>query len=505
MIKTLLISNRHNIAAIEQNKKVKEFIVDHDDYQVSDIYLGVINKIFQSINAAFVSLQASKKSGFIHAHDSGPVKKKCGALKITKIFNINQKVLVQVVKESTLHKGPKLTANITLTGQYVILMPFNANICINRHISSPEHRKTLKALAILFKPLKMGLLFKECSAGINENLLIQELNLLKKQWNYIQKSVITGLSPCLLYRNSNIVYRILQNFYNPTIHQIFIDSQTNMSLLKKYLFKLGSSSLIKFGETRPYKLKSPNETSFNLLSEMMKSALSYVSLPLGGYITIEISEALTTIDVNTGSLANIRTPRETILTTNCSAATEIGYQLRKQNITGIIIVDFINMFKVKDRLQLLKHLTYILQQDRIKAKVIQLSELGLIQIIRQRHSKSIHESLYININSLFNSSSKPKTDYLSQNLYRKIRSTNLLNSKMPIQYYKNTIFFKKKLHFYCVVYYRKHIYNIPTVYQIIQKHFQLLRVAVIYCACTHINMTTTFFYVKRVNTSVFST
>ena len=506
MIKTLQISNNHNIAAITYDQKVEEFIIDHSDYQVSDIYLGVINKIFQSINAAFVSLQTNRKSGFIHAYDSGPIKKKYGTPKISKIFDINQKVLVQVMKESTFSKGPKLTANVTLTGQYIILMPFNSNVCITRKISSPEHRKTLKALGILFKPSKMGLLFKESSIGINENLIIQELNLLKKQWNYIQKSVVTGLSPCLIYRNSNIIHKTLQSFYNDSIHQIFVDSKKSLFVLKKYLRELGSLSLVNFRKTQTCKVKLHSTMTCNLLSEMVKSASSNVNLPLGAYIIIERLEALTTIDVNTGSLANIPTPRETILTTNYSAAIEIGYQIRKQNISGIIIVDFINMFRIRDQLHLLKHLSDVLEQDRIKTKVIQLSELGLVQIIRQRHSKSIHEFFYKNqlYRSFLRSKENRYTNSSNKNLDRTIQNINLLNLKTSTCCYQNTVFFKKVLYFCCVLYCRKHIYNIPLIYQKAQQHFQLLKLAVIYSAYTHVNMTTLCLYKRTINVSIIS-
>lgn len=505
MVKKLVISSRHNTAIIIHKNKVQEFIVVHNSYQVSDIYLGVINKIFQSINAAFVNLDINNKSGFIHVNDSGPLKRKQSITDVTKIFTINQKILVQIIKESTLHKGPKLTANITLCGRHIILMPFNHTICIARSISNLKQRNTLKALAILFKPLKMGLLFRQDSAGINEDILLKELNVLRKQWNFIEKSVITGNSPYLIYRNNSIVQKILQNFYNFSIKNIIIDSQQGFSQLRKYFhseFHSLQQRNIKLQLLKPQEFYTVNSTTF---SKIISGLGNHISLPLGSYISIEVSEALTTIDVNSGSFTNIPNPRATILMTNCLAANEIGYQLRKRNITGVIIIDFINMHKKKDQLLLLKHFSNVLENDHAKPRIVQLSELGLIEIIRQRKGKHVIELLnenWLHNNRYYYYTNTYANNLQSINLYnRSLTTANKLFEHMLIitQSYSHSIFFKRIFTSFQYIICKKQ--NINTSLNT-TNNFVLLKIFTLYLFKHSMNITTTFLYTNLINNAI---
>ena len=495
MEKKLIISTLYKVAAIVHKNQVQECIIVHNDYQVSDIYLGVISKIFQSINAAFVDLQTNKKSGFIHANDSGPLKRKSNIANIAQTLTINQRVLVQIVKESTLHKGPKLTANITLPGQYIVLMPFNQTICIARSIVNPKQRCALKGLAILFKPFRMGLLFRQCSVGISEEILFTELKTLRKQWNFIEKSVVSGISPHLIYRNDSIIKKTLYNLYNPSIKNIVIDSRCNLLLLKDY-FKRNihfEANLELLTTTEYYRAIS------SIFKGITKSSENYTQLPFGGYISIETSEALTTIDVNSGSFNNLTTPRETILTINCLAATEIGCQLLKRNITGIIIIDFIDMHQQQDQIHFLKHFANVLQKDYTRPQIVQLSELGLVEIVRQRTSKPLTELLneYL-LHKNFSSPSK-KSD--SQNL-------NFNNNLLPVtnkqnkvarftsHNYNNSIFFKRVFSsLYYIIYRHQHIYN----RSITTKYSRRFNIAVTYSTQHKIKTTTLFSYINLIN------
>nr|YP_009297617.1 ribonuclease E [Hildenbrandia rivularis]AOM67161.1 ribonuclease E [Hildenbrandia rivularis] len=391
MKKKLIISRLHNIAAILYNNRIQEFTIINNTYQVSDIYLGVVNKIFPGINAAFVELQTRKKNGFIHASDSGPLKRKPNITNITKIFSIHQKILVQIVKESTLHKGPKLTANIALSGRYIIFMPFSHTICIAKNISDEKQRHHLKALAILLKPLNMGVLFRENSVGINENVILEEINSLRKQWNFIQKSALAGTNPYLIYKHNNIVQKSLKDFYDPSIQKIIVDSAKTLLQVNQYFQKQihcpkQLNTCLKLLASCQY---FPEK--FRLISKLLENLGNHVLLPLGGYLSIEVSNALTMIDVNSGSFQNASNSRETVLMINCLAATEIGYQLCKRNITGIIVIDFINMHNQQDKLYLLEHLCTTLNRDWTKPQIVQLSELGLVEIVRQRKSKNLLE------------------------------------------------------------------------------------------------------------------
>lgn len=420
MGKEIVISRLHNLAAVVYQDRVEELIIVHKNYQVSDIYLGVINKIFESINAAFVKLDLQGKSGFLHASDSVPLKRKHCMNSIGEILTTNQKVLVQVIREPTIQKGPRLTANITLSGRYIILMPFSKTVCISRKISNREERSYLKALSILIKPLNMGLLFRQYASGVGEEIILQEINTLKKQWYFIEKSAISNTYPSMLYKDHDIATRILRDFYSLSISNIFVDSSSTLLRLQKY-FKNDASSVkpknvnLKLSVREKYLLGNSY-----IMPTVFKALKTRVRLPLGGSICIETSEALTIIDVNSGSFNSSLGSKETVLRTNCSAATEIAYQLRIRNITGVIIVDFINMRKQQDQIRLLKHFGQVLELDNARPQIVQLSELGLIELTRKRRGRSIAESfswpvrahqyplssvalynLYVNTNSIF--------------------------------------------------------------------------------------------------------
>ena len=493
MAKQLIVSNLYNTAAILEKDEVQKFIVVDDDYQVGDIYLGIVNKIFQSLNAAFIDLQINKKSGFIHAHDSGRLKRKSSINNITQMLTINQKVLVQVIKESTSHKGPKLTANITLSGHYIVLMPFNHTVCISRNIPSLRQRSILKALAILFKPCKMGLLFREHSAGISEDILFQELQSLINQWGFVQKCVITGISPSLIYRNDNITRKVLEDVYDPAVKNITIASKTDLYSPNKY----DENSIDNHLSLNILKNLECHASVSDLFFKITESLENYIQLPLGGYIQIEISEALTTIDVNSGSFNNASNPRETVLTTNCLAATEIGYQLLKKNITGIIVIDFIDMRKKKDQLYLLKHFSLVLQKDYTRPQIIQLSELGLVEIVRQRIGKSLDE--------LFNTYLAWCNQLLYPNKQNAIRfkklysySDSAVNKLRPfsVAITKNYTFFKKVFSsFYYMIYKRKFVYS----YIVITRYYKLRSTAVIYSVKSPYSLSTLSSHTNVVN------
>ena len=432
MGKKIIISRLHNVAAVIHHTQVEELIIIHKNYQVNDIYLGIINKIFKSINAAFVKLDLQGKSGFLHASDSIPLKRKHCMNNITEILTTNQKVLVQVIREPTIRKGPRLTANITLSGRYVILMPFSKTVCISRKIYNKEERCYLKALAILIKPFNMGLLFRQYASGVNEEIILQEVNVLKKQWCFIEKSAVSSFYPSVLYEDHDITKRVLRDFYNLSVTNIFVDSSKTLLRLQKY-FKNKNS----YTEPKNVSLQlSVREnhllgTSY-IIPTILHALKTKIRLPLGGYICIETSEALTIIDVNSGSFNNSPGSKETVLRTNCSAATEIAYQLRLRNITGVIIIDFINMQKQQDQLRLLQHFCQVLELDSAKPQIVQLSELGLIELTRRRKGKNIAESFNLPVRTNQYGDSLNKCQYSSSNfaLYNSCFNTN-------------SIFFKK--------------------------------------------------------------
>nr|YP_009297825.1 ribonuclease E [Kumanoa americana]AOM67559.1 ribonuclease E [Kumanoa americana] len=433
MMKKIIISRANNIAAIVQQNKIQEFIIINKTYQVNDIYLGKIQKIFTGINAAFINLNKHAKSGFIHVNDI----KKCNRQShpinnITESITVNQILLVQILKEPTQNKGPRLTTNIHLAGQYLILMPFNNTICIANNIYDENERSYLRAIGTLIKPTMMGLLFKESSNGIKDERLIEDLRTLKKQWSFILKTAIYQKSPSLIYKDGDIIKKIIRDFHGKHTAKIILDSKEGLKKLNFYLQKNKQINVFNIPNIQLYTKQECILNKFSIKQTIHQSLKTKIELVTGAYIFIESYEALTIIDVNSGSFNKSNNMKETILKTNCLAASEIAYQLKIRNINGVIIVDFIDMTNYKDQLKLLEHFNKVLKTDHARPTIIQLSELGLVELTRRRREKSLFE--------IFNNEVQVK---LSNNI--------LLQSKHEIQTKNiaknlriNSIFFQKE-------------------------------------------------------------
>nr|QCI07796.1 ribonuclease E [Pleonosporium borreri] len=391
MIKKIVISNFNNIAAILQNNKIEEIILINHNYQVNDIYIGIVQKIFSSINAAFVKLSKYGKSGFIHIGDIQPIKKDRYINNINEVLFINQLILVQVVKEPTLNKGPRLTANINLHGRYLILMPFCNTISISDKIYDNNERSYLYSLSLLVKPDTMGIVIKQSAQGVSERSILQDLDNLKRQWYFIIKTMISACCPILVYRDEDLIQKIIRDFYEENIKKIIIDSQEGLNSLYYYLSKWNCISPITDTQLQLYNKSRCILEEFSIINTIHSALKSKVKLLYGSYIIIEHYEALTIIDVNSGSFNRSDSSREAILKTNFYAASEIAYQLKIRNINGVIVIDFIDMNSQRDQMQLLEHFNKVLNYDNAKPQIIQLSELGLVELTRRRRGQSLQE------------------------------------------------------------------------------------------------------------------
>lgn len=454
MIKKIIISRLNNIAAIIQQNKVQEIVIINDKYQINDIYLGSVQKIFTPINAAFIKINNNERSGFIHISDIKHNNRLNDIYSITNSIIVNQILLVQILKEPTQNKGPRLTANIHLTGQYVILMPFSNIISIANKIYDENERSYLRSLGTLMKPAMMGLLFKESSSGIREEALIEDLKNLKKQWNFMLKAAIYKKSPALIYKDEDIIKKIIRDSYDTNINQIIIDSKDGFKQLRNHLHNHQKLYKIKIPKLKFYHQQECILDKFHVNKTILKALNPRVELVPGAHIIIESFEALTTIDVNSGSFNKSKNSDETILKTNCLAASEIGYQLKIRNINGVIIVDFIDMITYKDQLKLLEHFNKILKMDNAQPNIVQLSELGLVELTRRRRGRSLLE--------VFNEKTKK---LLLSNITSKLNST-LRNKNIIPSKNVNSTFFKKKfkknlnLQYQVLKFNRKEIFHI---------------------------------------------
>nr|QCI05403.1 ribonuclease E [Crouania attenuata] len=391
MVKKIIISHFNNLAAILFNNKIQEIVVINDTYQVNDIYIGIVHKIFSSINAAFIKLGRHGKSGFIHVSNARFLQRGKVKQNIADILSINQLILVQVIKEPTLNKGPRLTTNIHLYGKYIILTPFCNTISISHKIYDESERTYLYALAILLKPYNMGLIIRPYAQGVEEKAIVQDLDLLKKQWNFIQKSIILNSYPSLLYKDEDLIKKVIRDFYDNGYQKIIIDSDIGLRRLYYYLYKWFCISSKTNVQLQLYNNNICILKKFDIPKAINNALKSKVNLLFGGYLIIDHHEALTTIDVNSGSFNKTDSSKEAILRMNCSAAIEIAHQLKIRNLNGVIIVDFIDMYSPKDQLQLLEHFAKLLKQDHAKPQIIQLSQLGLVELTRRRRGQSLQE------------------------------------------------------------------------------------------------------------------
>jgi ribonuclease E len=391
MPKQIIIAEQHRLAAVFWEDQIQELVVATGSHQVGDIYLGVVENVLPGIDAAFVNIGDSERNGFIHVTDLGPLRLKRSAGAITELLTPQQKVLVQVMKEPTGNKGPRLTGNISLPGRYLVMMPYGRGVNLSRRIKSDSERNRLRALAVLLKPAGMGLLVRTEAEGRAEEAIIEDLEALQKQWEAVQQEANSTRAPALLNRDDDFIQRVLRDMYTADVNRIVVDSHTGVKRVKQHLVNWSGGRSPEGVLIDHHRDRLPILDYFRVNAAIREALKPRVDLPSGGYIIIEPTEALTVIDVNSGSFTRSATARETVLWTNCEAATEIARQLRLRNLAGVIIVDFIDMDARRDQLQVLEHFNKALKGDKARPQIAQLSELGLVELTRKRQGQNIYE------------------------------------------------------------------------------------------------------------------
>nr|YP_009396327.1 ribonuclease E [Polysiphonia scopulorum]ARW65513.1 ribonuclease E [Polysiphonia scopulorum] len=463
MVKKIIISSFNSVAAILHANKVQQIILINNTYQVNDIYIGRVQKLFSSINAAFVNLGEFGKSGFIHVSDVKVLKKSPRQLYIHQILSINQLILVQVVKEPTLNKGPRLTSNIHLHGKYISLMPLCNILLVSNSIYDTNERIHLHALGLLIKPKAMGITIKASAQGVAESLILEDLDFLLRQWLFIQKKLIKSAVPSVLYKDEDLAKKVVRDFYEKNVKKIVVDSPSILMLIYYYLNKW---SYVSLGVTTKLQLYNHQDCildKFRIKYSIIKALRPKVKLLHGGYLFIENYEALTVIDVNSGSFNKLYNSKESILRINFYAAVEIAYQLKVRNINGVIIIDFIDMYSQRDQMKLLEHFNKLLIYDKCSPQIVQLSELGLLELTRRRTNQSLQEA--------FGTSSVTKMKYFDFSYMRGSYSKIFFN--ISYEYFKGqysinksirSLFFSK--HFdNCIVLEKKAINSFNTIHK----------------------------------------
>ena len=377
----IVIAERDNIAAVIDNGKVAEFFVHRGEIILGDVYLCQVENILPSIEAAFVNV-GSDKMGFLHAQDVGGK----GALQDK--LKPKQKLVVQVVKEPVGHKGPRVTTEISLPGRFLVLMPNEAGINVSKKITSSKERARLKSLVNLLKPVGVGVIVRTEAEGQTEADIQEDLEILLEKWNNIVTSAESMEPPSLLYRDQDLLYRVIREACNEETQEIIVDTGFALNRVQNLLQNWHMNKNI---NVTLYKGSEPLLVAMDIHKEIKAALQMKVNLPSGGYLFIQTTEALTVIDVNSGKFTNSATQDETILKTNIEAVHEIARQLRLRNIGGMIIIDFIDMTNRIDKLTMMEELELAMEADKAKPQVGQLSDLGLVEMTRHRQGQAISE------------------------------------------------------------------------------------------------------------------
>lgn len=391
MPKQIIIAEQHHIAAVFWEDQIQELVVATGHQQVGDTYLGIVENVIPGIDAAFVNIGDAERNGFIHVTDLGPLRLRKASGAITELLAPQQKVLVQVMKEPTGNKGPRLTGNITLPGRYLVLMPYGQGVKLSRRIKNDNERSRLRALAILVKPAGMGILVRTEAEGKAEEAIMEDLEALQKQWDLIQQQSLSSRAPSLLNRDDDFIQRVLRDMYTSEVNRIVVDTQGGLKRVRQQLISWNGGKVPEGLLVDCHVDQQPILDYFRINAAIKEAIKPRVDLPSGGYVIIEPTEALTVIDVNSGSFTRSATSRETVLWTNSEAATEIARQLRLRNIGGVVIVDFIDMDTRRDQLKLLEHFNKAIKSDKARPQIAQLSELGLVELTRKRQGKNLYE------------------------------------------------------------------------------------------------------------------
>jgi ribonuclease G len=397
---------RETRIAILENEELVELYFDRkfDERHLGDIYKGIVSAVLPGMQAAFVDI-GTEKSGFLHVSDmlpeiseeydvGGSNRRGKGSahrnLTIESQLKKGQEILVQITKEPLGTKGPRLTTQISLPGRFLVYMPFVSHIGVSRKIDDIEERRRLKGLISKIKPKEGGIIVRTVGEEVSQKNFQREVNSLNNTWKKIRKKANSSTAPSLVHREAKLTSGLIRDIFSNEFHSLVIDSKNECREIKNYL-KGVSPELV--SRVRLYDDIIPLFDAYGIEDEVSKTFNRKVWLESGGYLIIEQTEALISIDVNTGKYTGEKDPEETILRTNLDAAKEISRQLRLRNMGGIIVCDFIDMESEENRKRVLQKLRRHLRRDRVRTKAFEVSGLGLIEMTRQRTRPGLSQYL----------------------------------------------------------------------------------------------------------------
>ncbi len=377
------------VAVLERGRLV-EIDVERRDRRsmVGDIYLGRVENVLPGMEAAFVNI-GQERNAVLYVGDVFIEEKEGGRRPgIKGLLKQGQKLMVQVSKDPMGSKGARLTTYISLPGCYLVLLPQARNLGISQKLH-PEERQRLRELMEGMKPPDAGLIVRTAAQGRGEKELRRDLDFLLRKWKGIKAEAGRRGAPALLFREPELEIRVVRDLLSEEWDRIITDSPEAHDRLRDYLRSVEPSLERKLVLFRG---REPLFKAMDINRQIKEALRREIPLPSGGSIVIDPTEALTAIDVNTGRFVGRSNLEDTVLRTNLEAAREVVRQLRLRDIGGIIVIDFIDMTESRNRQEVLEVLESELRKDRTKSYVVELSQLGLVEMTRKNVSEGLIEA-----------------------------------------------------------------------------------------------------------------
>lgn len=412
----LNIESKETRYALLKNGELRDLIIERKKERqlTGNIYRGKVKNILHNIQSAFIDINEGE-NGFIHISDIIENTKKFEQLfdmdfdldydiknlnekeqqnlDIEQLMKPEQPVLVQVVKEPIGSKGARLTSNISIAGRYLVLLPNSSHRGVSRKIEDRTVRERLKKLIRAFEmPQDMGLICRTASASATPDMLIAEAHDLLNTWQTIMENFQKASEPTLLYAESDLIKRAVLTAIDKRYDRILVDDYATYQTCKRLYSRYASEHALRI---EYYRDKVPMFERFNVEREIEKTLRRKIWLPSGGYLFFDRTEAMYTIDVNSGRSNTSKSDvEESLLRINLEAAEEIARQLRLRNIGGLIICDFIDMRLRKNQRRLLERLKDCMKEDSAKCTILGMSEFGLVEMTRQRNRGSLMQTIF---------------------------------------------------------------------------------------------------------------
>ncbi len=395
--------------ALLENGILEEYNVERDgDHNiVGGIFKGRVKNIEQGLKAMFVDI-GFEKNAFLHFWDAIPAaldggleeirrdgrpkkkQKKITSKDIPSIYPIGSEIVIQVSKGAIGNKGPRVTTNVSMAGRYLVLMPFSDQFGISRKIDDPKERQRLrKIMQKLNVPEGMGIIMRTVAIGTRARHFVRDLAMLLEQWYEIEDKRDSKSAPVCCYREPDLVEGTARNFLTDEVDKIICDDEKTTEQIQEVAAKISRRA------KRRIHYVPGKQTIFErygIQKQIDEAFMRQVWLPCGGYIVIDETEALISVDVNTGRNRGSKDVDKMLLQTNVEAAEEVARQLRLRNIGGLVVVDFIDMRHRRDQQTVYRAMKERLRRDKAKTQVLQISSIGLMEMTRQRLNESLLDS-----------------------------------------------------------------------------------------------------------------